>query len=79
MGENWGKWGGGIIIRSREKLSEHPVPRAEKWRNPGGRGGGGVMGEKWEKKCDEIPLFPNSISPIFVEAAGLPISSLYKN
>ena len=31
-----------------------------------------------EQKCDDITMFPHPISPIFREAADLPISSLYK-
>ena len=31
-----------------------------------------------EQKCDDITMFPHPISPIFPEAADLPISSLYK-
>ena len=36
------------------------------------------MGGKREKKCDEIPMLSNQISPIFPEAADHPIDSLDK-
>ena len=49
----------------------------------------GTTSEKWQKtgrcnvrkmaeKCDEMPMFPAPISPIFLEARDLPIRSLYK-
>ena len=47
-----------------------------KWQENGGKGAG--HGRKMGGKCDETPMSPNPVSPIFLEAADLPTSSLYR-
>ena len=75
MGKDGGKCGG-----NGESLEEHNrscMDNLYKWQENGEQGRGGGSERKTGEKCDEIPLFPNPIFPIFPEAADLPISRKY--
>ena len=72
-GKDGGQWGKmGEIGRG-----DHHKITTDKWQKNGEKRGGG-MGEKREKKCDEIPMFPNPIFPILPEAAELSITPFTK-